>query len=250
MSKKFKNKVCVYCGRENASATEDHVFAREFFLLTKRHNLPQVPACRKCNNEKSTLEHYLLSVLPFGAQHTDAIVNLESMVPARLAKNAKLHRRLAVGMNREWIKDNGIVLPRLTLPLDSAKLDELFRFIVKGLLWHHWEVVLTAEYFVGAGTLSGQGERIFLDLFNKNANARVSVDLGDGTLQYDGVQGFNCPQLSIWKFKMYGGLKLSGAADVSLETPSLVWGLTCRNELSHSSAATTTYGGIPCNTKS
>lgn len=38
-NKGFKNKTCVYCGREAVSATADHVIAREFFREHERANL-------------------------------------------------------------------------------------------------------------------------------------------------------------------------------------------------------------------
>jgi hypothetical protein len=228
-SKKFKNKTCIYCGKENCSETGDHIFAREFFLSERRDNLPQCPACSICNNDKSKLEHYLTSILPFGAQHADAANNLENMVPGRLAKNRKLHQSLAAGMHRVWHQENGIIRPRLSLPLDSTKVNELFHFIVKGVLWHHWRVILTSNHFARAGTLSKEGEKVFWNLFNMNANARTGVvDLGEGTIQYEGIQGFDCPQLSVWKFVVYGGLKLDGDKRAPLENPSLIWGLTGR----------------------
>ena len=228
MSKRFRNKTCVYCGQIN-SETGDHIFAREFFLLDKRNNLPKVPACKSCNNDKSTLEHYLLSVLPFGARHADAATNLENMVPPRLTKNAKLHRQLAAGTDREWINENGILLRGLTLPFDGEKLEGLFRYIVKGLLWHHWQVSLTKDHFVGAGMLSNAGETVFDKLFNLNAKNRVNISLGEGTIRYEGAQATDNPHISLWKFSIYGGLKFGGDADLPHETPSTVWGITCRN---------------------
>ena len=51
VSKKFKGKVCAYCVKAKAT-TDDHVFAREFFTLADRHDLPKALACPKCNNEK------------------------------------------------------------------------------------------------------------------------------------------------------------------------------------------------------
>jgi|SRR6516165_636442 hypothetical protein len=90
--KQFAGQLCVYCN-SNPAVVPDHVFAREFFLVNQRDNLPQVPACDKCNNEKSRLEHHLTALLPFGGSHADALTNLETMVPKRLAKNARLHRR-------------------------------------------------------------------------------------------------------------------------------------------------------------
>lgn len=65
MSKKYKGKLCAYCGRADAD-TADHVFAKEFFLPPHRDNLPKVPTCSRCNGHKSKLEHYAVAVLPFG----------------------------------------------------------------------------------------------------------------------------------------------------------------------------------------
>jgi hypothetical protein len=91
----------VYCG-ERESTTPDHVWGRGFCLEQYRDNLPQVPACGKCNGEKSTLEHYLMTVLPFGCQHRDSQATLKTLVPKRLEKNAKLFRELQIG----YIGDN------------------------------------------------------------------------------------------------------------------------------------------------
>lgn len=78
MSKKFIDKKCAYC-TENLSTTGDHIFAREFFLGNQRANLPKVPSCCECNNEKSELEHYFTSISPFGWRHDDASKNLRKI---------------------------------------------------------------------------------------------------------------------------------------------------------------------------
>lgn len=130
-------------------------------------------------------------------------------------------------MSKEWVKENGILVPRLTIPLDSTKLYGLFRFIIKGFLWYHWKVLITPDHYVQAGTLEDTEEQIFLNLFN-NASKRVSQKLGGDTIQYEGVQDLDGPELSLWKFTIYGGVKLTGDP-IPTEHPSLVWGLTCRN---------------------
>jgi 5-methylcytosine-specific restriction endonuclease McrA len=82
MAKRFKfaSETCAYCATQPAT-TADHVFSREFFLVKRRANLPQVPACNSCNNAKSRLEHYLTAALPFGGRHTDSTENLTNLVP-------------------------------------------------------------------------------------------------------------------------------------------------------------------------
>jgi hypothetical protein len=37
-----------------------------------RSQIPQVPACIRCNRDKSDLEHYLTAVLLFGGRHANA----------------------------------------------------------------------------------------------------------------------------------------------------------------------------------
>src|SRR5690348_682353 len=95
MSKRFKNKICAYCG--GVSMTGDHIIAREFFPAHLRDNLPQVPACVPCNKAKSELEHYLVTILASGSEHPSAAAASAKM-GARLAKNRRLARELGSGM--------------------------------------------------------------------------------------------------------------------------------------------------------
>ncbi len=183
MSKKLNGKACVYCGSAPAT-TSDHIFARGFFPVHRRANLPQVPACAACNGEKSTLEHYLTAVLPFGGTHEDAHEALSEMVPPRLEKNTKLKNILSGGLVEDWREENGVLVPAMTVPFDSDRASELFRFITKGLLYHHWGMVL------------------------------------------DNAQGTDIPEMSIWIFNVFGGLKLSGDPDSPDELASVIGGVT------------------------
>jgi ribosomal protein L40E len=97
MKKNFKGKICAYCGSAQA-ATDDHIFARSLFLEGDRPDLPKAPACRKCNEAKSKLEHYVTAVLPFGGRHPQAGENLLKMVPRRLDKNRRLGQEMARSM--------------------------------------------------------------------------------------------------------------------------------------------------------
>jgi len=119
---KNKAKPCVYC-LDPVATTDDHVFSRKFFLDKDRGNLPKVPACTTCNGEKARLEHYLTTVLPFGGRHPQAVPNLESAVPPRLAKNRRLHRHLVASEQAAWIRqDGGIYEPTKVVEFDGTKL--------------------------------------------------------------------------------------------------------------------------------
>jgi len=212
MGKRFKGKTCVYCAVAGASETADHVLAREFVPIVHRPQIPQVPACRQCNKDKSDLEHYLTAVLPFGGRHADAVANLKKDGPRRLAKNQKLHRSLARGSSRLWTKErSGLLVNALTVPIDGEKVEKLVGFIVRGLIWHHWKIVLGPDCFVDVLSLTERGEALFNRYSRMNAKDRVRSNIGDGALAYEGAQGTDNPQVSVWELSMFGGAKMAGA---------------------------------------
>lgn len=215
MSKRFKNKPCVYC-LHPSSDDGDHVICRQFFLPQHRGNLPKVPSCRGCNKKKSDLEHYLTAVLPFGGQHAAAGVMLKTMVPPRLGKNAKLHSILTAGKRTALSSRNGGPwVPQMSIPFDSQRLLTLFEYIAKGLAWHHWQVYLGHEHLVKAGFFIGAGQRSFEAILSMNGN-RVKANLGHGTFKYEGVQSHECPELTVWRMSFYG-VKMGGDRKMHLE---------------------------------
>jgi hypothetical protein len=203
----------------------DHVFAREFFLPDRRANLPKVPACAACNGAKSQLEHYLTAVLPFGGQHADGLAHLSEMVPGRLARNQKLARQLNAGLSSTIVP--GRETPAMTVPIDPEKVGELFALIAKGLVWHHWQVLLPPNAFgVRAEMLSAAGEQFFSKALAMNSGARVRETLGNGTFSYEGVQSAENPELSVWRFSVFGGLAVSGDPEAPGEVSSQIGAMT------------------------
>ncbi len=211
-SKKYKGKSCIYCSKSLANIG-DHVFAREFFLLSHRANLPQVPACDHCNNEKSKLEHYLATVLPFGGLHHDSKENLELMVPKRLAKNKRLQKELQlIKLNNIYTKEKstGLLLSPSAVSFDGEKLVELMKYIVKGLLWHHMSIILPNDYTVEVHCLTSAGIKSFYEnFFTLRTSSRVHNNLGNGTFEYIGIQAVDTPEISIWLLSTYGSMQLS-----------------------------------------
>jgi hypothetical protein len=133
------------------------------------------------------------------------------MVPERLARNRKLHRELARGTENIWTKEaTGIYVRTSAVPFDGERLEDLLTFIVRGLMWHHWQVLIGANSFVDVLSLTARGERIFARYAGMNATQRVENNLGDGTFVYNGMQGVDNPQVSVWEFSFFGGLKLAG----------------------------------------
>jgi hypothetical protein len=212
MRRAFRGKLCAYCGKVPATS-DDHVIAREFFLDTHRANLPKAPSCNLCNNKKSKLELYLTAVLGFGARHEDAMVNLRTMVSRRLDKNARLRKSLVDNFTGEKV------------PLECGRVEELFLLIAKGLLWHHWQGILGADDCAAATVLQDQGAVGFqYAIARLKPRSRVSANLGEGTLVYEGIQTIDTPTSTIWRFLVYGGLRFGDSR--TSNAASLIFAIT------------------------
>lgn len=210
MNNKYKGKPCAYCVVTPA-VTGDHIFARKFFLEHRRADLPQVPVCDKCNREKAKLEHYLTAILPFGGQHSDALTNLETMVPKRLAKNVKLHTALANSQQLVWnIAPSGLILPTISVSIDSNQIAQLFSFIVRGLTWYHWQTYLSPDEPVKVRFITEAQSQKMDAVFALGNSEQRSNNLGDGTAVYRVTRSIANPELSLWEFSLYGGLQLAG----------------------------------------
>jgi len=144
-----------------------------------------------------------MTVVPFGGQHADALETLAALVPGRLSGNRKLHRQLAAGHTGK------------NIPFDGAKLEQLFTFIARGLLWFHWKVYLRDNtHSIRCFVVTPTGTQFFNEqLFSKNSREHVNVVLGIDTIRYEGKQAVDDPALSIWRFSVYGGLVLSENAE-------------------------------------
>ncbi|MFX1739936.1 hypothetical protein PXJ20_32760 [Paraburkholderia sp. A1RI_3L] len=207
-SKRYRGKRCVYCGRDGASDTGDHVIARGFFLPSEHDRLPQVPACNKCNNEKSRIEHHLLTVLPFGARHAAATRTLNELVLGRLHHNARLRQDLVDAWTRQWRGEYAQRwVPHIALPLDSRLVTRLCEYLMVGLAWHHWKADLAPPNQVRAEFFNPVGAASFETLFaNTRWGERLDVTLGAGTFAYRAAQDPDAPSRTIWRFSIYGAV--------------------------------------------
>ena len=209
MSKKYKNKICAYCGVPN-STTVDHVFPRALFHENDASVIPKVPACFSCNNEKSKLEHTLSAVLPFGAKHEHALQNLCKKIPRMLKKNVKLHKKLQYQIRNNPSWENGDEPSTLTLPEEISKINEFIKYTVKGLSVWHWETYLTTgtefEFIPSPVTYKDFYSKTFLTMQCDN---KISDSLGKGTISYLGMQNVQCPLQTIWFFELLGGLQIA-----------------------------------------
>lgn len=232
MPRGFQNQLCVYCGARQSTRTGDHVFPRSFFLEYRRANLPKVPACELCNNQKSQLEHYLATILPFGGRHADAGTGLEQMVPPRLAQNRRLHHELAQSRETLDIELNPGVSATATvaLAIDGERLHRFMEFAVKGLLGFHWNVILSPAHGVRVMSPTLAVAPLLGSMLGVNARQHISGDLGAGTVRYEGAQSKQYPELTVWTITILGGLLLADT-DAGTNDQSNSWyAITGSNE--------------------
>jgi hypothetical protein len=114
----------------------------------------------------------------------------------------------------------------MSVPFEPEKLVELFEFIARGLAWHHWRMLIAADTVVWAGILNGAGEALFRQLFGYRTKAQITGSLGNGTFTYEGGQSSENPQMTIWRFCVYGGATFSGDPDAPLDCNSVIGAVT------------------------
>ncbi|WP_261509130.1 HNH endonuclease [Burkholderia multivorans] len=231
MSKKYLNKTCAYCGADRSSTTADHVIARLFFHEEDRSNLPKVPACARCNNLKSQLELYVLSVMPLGGLQPKAGDMLRNFVDRRLQKNNALRTTLAVGARHRlfWSIESGWQ-EGMTMPFDSEKLTELSRLIAQGLAWHHWRLQLAPEADIRANMFSAEGEAHWQKVWKHPSwTEHVCATLGNGEFSYRGVRARDSSMTSLWQMTYFGGAQLGADPDKPGQTTKSVFVASMEN---------------------
>jgi len=211
-----------------APGTGGHVFARECFRLDRRGGLPSVPACQPCNHQKSLLEHYLATVMPFGGRHPMSSALLNEAVPKRLAKNQKLHRRLTRGFTDITAMEDGAPVETFAVPFDSDKLTALFAMIARALTWHHWNAIIPPAYPVSATVLNPHFEPTMRAIFLRPRRAQARGELADGLFRYEGALSADEPPLTLWRFQAYGGLVLGGDQHLPQPAALTVWAAAAR----------------------
>jgi len=206
--------------------------------VDERHNLPQVPACAPCNSAKSGLETYLTALLPQGARHQDDVSDYWAESRRRIDKNQKLYRELqARTATSRRVVGTGEPVTEMAIPIDSSKLLDLSKYIAKGLLFHHWQVIVPKEQIVRSQFMNEAGESIFSNTIHrlKEMATNASLDdvvkttgliqLGRKTVTYEGLFSPLDAPLSMWRLNFYRArLGISGANETTSNLMMLIPG--------------------------
>src|SRR5207253_1568959 len=96
------------------------------------------------------------------------------------------------------------------LPLSGYSLAELFSLIVRGLHAFHFGTIIAGDCHVEVLPLTIPPlQDMFRCMLSWRGAARTRMDLGQKTFEYEGVQGIDNPQISVWVFEMFGGVHVS-----------------------------------------
>ncbi|MDX2235704.1 MAG: hypothetical protein NW200_14490 [Hyphomonadaceae bacterium] len=213
MSRQNRRLTCAYCRQEGG--TNEHVFARAFFLERDRPNLPTAPACEKCNGRKAQYENYATAILPFAGRH-DACIELLEAAEAKLQSNQKLLRDLRDGQGFEVVQTEDYRYEmRATLPIDFEPILRLFEMIAHGLIWHHWEYLLPHDCGVRAIAMNSTVTDTYLRELTKGRDYTEAV-VGDASFKYEGLRAVDADRSSVWRFQIFGGAEfgVSGSAEI------------------------------------
>ena len=108
-------------------------------------------------------------------------------------------------------------------------MEELFAMIAKALAFRRFDIRLENGYSAIASLFTNEGEAFFQQML-ASGSTHVSGDLGAGTFTYEGAQAKDDPQLTMWRFRIYGGVDFGGDPNV-YGASSLAIAVTGRPEL-------------------
>jgi hypothetical protein len=158
----------------------------------------------------------LAALLPQGARHQEDVSAYQAESRRRIDKNQKLFRELKAGAITS--SEGGRIgksVAEIMLPIDSSRLLELSKYIAKGLLFYHWQVIVPKDQVIHSQFMSDVGESNFdnlvSDLRKKAADAPLDdvlrttglVQLGRETVTYEGLFSPLDEPFSVWRLNFY-----------------------------------------------
>lgn len=197
----------------------DHVVGKKFFPVPLRGNLPQAPACLICNVQKSKLESYLMTVLPFASTHPASVHQLTHEVKARLAQDQKLHRELKQSMHSATFERGRGPEPTTAMRFDGEKYRSYFAYVMRGLVWYEWRTIVPTHYHVEMVFATDASLPLFAQFLRERPATRCERSFGGDAFQYEGNHAQGDPAFSVWRMDLYGQLYLADSTTSTVRFP-------------------------------
>ena len=141
---------CAYCGSPRTGSDKDHVIPRCLFGKPQPNDLLVIPVCKDCNSRKSLDDDYLrdMLVLNWQASSQQARAAPFEKMQRSVRRNKSVVGRVAKKSGRLGAEFTpaGIYLGEtIHFPLDTARVENIFTQIVRGLFY--W---VTREQYMAA----------------------------------------------------------------------------------------------------
>jgi len=109
----------------------------------------------------------------------------------------------------QLVNEHVLWVNTMAVPLDGDRLEQLIALMVRGLMFHHWGVILGPNMFLQVLSLTKHGEIFFAGYSKLNAKQRVTNDIGKGALVYEAAQAVDNDAISVWQMSLYGGFTMA-----------------------------------------
>jgi hypothetical protein len=105
--------------------------------------------------------------------------------------------------------DLGLFVPEMTLPLNPDIVVALLNMIGRGLIWHHYSVLIPDGFTIQSSALTEHGEKFLKQKFFPDLGGCVYLGVGNGAFQYVGKQSEEYPEFTMWLMRFYSGMGVS-----------------------------------------
>ena len=172
-----------------------------------------VPACLACNNRKSRHDDFLRDILVTdvaaeGHPVTQQLFQNKTIRSHEQGKSLVARIALSSAQPVAYLNSDGEPDIAYVSRFDSARADEMFGYIVRGLYYARFKKSLSATTNVTVRRLSKSDVDQVVTLFNE-VGANGPFELGDGVFSCVYNYGANTPEASIWLLEFYGCIQYS-----------------------------------------
>lgn len=206
---------CVYCGvtltnrkiATDTAATDEHVIPQTVFLEPREH-MVKVPACWRCNHEKSKDDGYFREKLVLDDRVTDHSIAMQirdGAVMSAVAKNHSVFAREALmhGVHLTVPGSDGRMRDVVMVPVSNDRIQRSFTAIGRGMYFAHTGEVLAPDTEVIAGEIDREHFLKLIDpLIEAGLRGYSSMGSHDEVL-YVHVYASTVPNFGFWVISFY-----------------------------------------------
>jgi len=209
---------CAFCGKIGI-VTRDHVPPKAIFPAPFPEDLITVPGCSSCNHGASTRDEefrvFLSLQLGTGTERASRLWTNHA-VPT-LQHNQKLLHRIVGSMREYEVRTGGglIVGKQRGIPWEKTSTVETMEKIVRGLYFHHFNDVLSADVTVTIGLLSSIPNE-FVPIMEEMALNSVGID----AFAYRYTRAGDSPKESLWIMLFYKKILIYGITELRPRMPN------------------------------